>query len=232
MAKPFTTGTALTAYLLIAGLGAGLLGAPGAHAAFMGCRSDPIVILSNGVVLDLSAYIADDVSDVQSISYTLHAPQGVSVLRAISTDGAVGYREKFRFESDGEISGAAGVYTVEVKVQTRSENISVTATIAGGDAATLGITPEMVSLGATTFTPVDANDARKPGPKGSDGQGPKGPDGQGPKGTKGTKGPNAPAVLPATVTSALNAWAQSAPWAVTASATSTGDEELKAVISL
>ncbi len=220
MSIPFRTGAPCAACLLVAGLVAGLLGAADARAAFIGCRSDPLVILSNGVVLDLSANIVDDVTDVQSISYTLHAPKGVLLLRAISTDGPVGYREQFKFRADTKFSGTGGVYEVDVQVRTHAKNISVTATIAGGDAATLGITPDMVSAGAS-FKPVDANDARKPGPKDRRGHGPKGP-----------KGSNAPVVLPATVTSALNAWALSAAWTVTASATSTADRGLAASITL
>jgi hypothetical protein len=210
MPKSCTKSASVAAMLLTAGLGAGLLGASSAHAAFIGCRSDPIVILSNGVVIDLSANIADDVHDVQSITYVLHVPKGVSLLRSISTDGPVGYQEQFNFQPDSKLSGPAGVYQVELQVQTRSKHIGVTATIAGGDAGTLGITPGMVSPGATTFTPVDANDAGK----------------------HGGKGPSAPPSLPATVTSALNTWAQSAAWAMSTSATATTDQHLNAVISL
>ncbi len=196
--------------VLLAGLSAGSLGAHHAQAAFIGCRSDPIVILSNGVVLDLSANIADDVSDIKQISYVLQAPQGVTVLDAISTDGPVGYRENFQLQSSGKSGGQAGVYQVQVQVKAHSKDVSVTAVIAGGDADALGITPDMVSPGATSFTPVDADDAQKH--------------------TK--KGPSAPVVLPSTVIDSLNAWAQSAAWTTTASTTGTADKGLVAVISL
>ncbi|MGH2344088.1 MAG: hypothetical protein ACRDG4_02605, partial [Chloroflexota bacterium] len=186
MLKRLIIAGALAACLAAAGLSAYPLGGNSAQAGFMGCRSDPIVILSNGVVLDLSVSIADDVADVQQISYVLLVPQGVSLLRAISTDGAVGYRERFNFRSGGK-AGAAGMYQLQVQVHTRAKNVGVAAVIAGGDADSLGITPEMVSPGATSFTPVDMNDAQK----------------------HGRKGPSAPATLPSTVTDALNAWAQS-----------------------
>jgi hypothetical protein len=221
MLKPCSRNAPLAACLLIVGLGSGLPAASDARAAFIGCRSDPIVIFSNGVVLDLGANIADAVTDVQSIGYTLHAPRGVSLLRSISTDGPVGYRERFMFKADSRFSGTGAVYEVDVKVHTRAKNVRVTATIAGGDAAALGITPDMVTAGAGTFTPVDANDARKPDPKGPRGHDP-----------KGAKGSIALTVLPATVTMALNAWALSAPWAVTASATATIDKGLVAVVTL
>jgi hypothetical protein len=215
MAKSFKNRTALAACVLTAGLGAGLLGAHDTRAAFIGCRSDPIVILSNGVVLDLSADIVDDVSDVQQVNYVLHAPKGVSLLRSISTDGPVGYREHFNFQPDSKLSGTGGTYELDMQIQGRAKNISVTATIAGGDAAALGITPDMVTPGATSFVPVDANDAKGPGPKG-----PKGP----------AALPDAP--LPDTVISAIATWAQSAPWAVTASATSTAAKGLSATVTL
>jgi hypothetical protein len=88
-----------------------------------------IVILSNGGVLDLGANIADDVSDVRSITYVLHVPKGVSLLRSISTDGPVGYQERFNFQPDSKLSGPVGVYQVELQVQTRSKHIGMTATI-------------------------------------------------------------------------------------------------------
>ncbi len=44
-----------------------------AHAA-IGCRSDPIVTLPNGITVDLHVDIADTWSDVQHVDYVLHGP--------------------------------------------------------------------------------------------------------------------------------------------------------------
>ncbi len=188
---------ALTAGLLASGP----LAAPRAHAA-LGCRSDPIVILSNGVVLDLSATLDTDISDVKEIHYKLHGPKGVWVVRAISTDGTVQYKEGFEFHDDSHVDdhnpSSAVPYTVEVKVHTQSGHHTVWASIAGGYAPQLGITPDMVGLSAFAFSPStpqgDGKDAPKP-----------------PHDDKNQ------AALPDTVTAALASWASSAPWATSVS---------------
>jgi hypothetical protein len=210
MLRLFRKRNLLIAGMLVVGSATGLLGTTDTRAAFIGCRSDPIVVLSNGIVLDLSANIADDVSDIQSISYGLHVPTGVSLMRSVSTDGVVGYDEQFTVQPDSMLSGTAGIYTVEVQIQTGSANISATATIAAADADSLGITPGMVIPGAKSFAPVEANDKQK----------------------HGAKGPKLPAALPPTVISQVAAWAQTAAWAATASATDNIDQSLSATVTL
>ncbi len=189
---------ALTAGLLAGGP----LAANHAHAA-LGCRSDPIVVLSNGVVLDLSATIDTDVSDIKEIKYKLHGPKGVRVVAAISTDGVVQYKEGFEFHDDSHVDdhnpSSAVPYTVEVKVHTQSGHHTVWATVAGGYASQIGITPAMVGLSAFAFNPTapqgdGEQDAPKP-PHDDQNQ----------------------AALPATVTAALASWASSAPWATSVS---------------
>jgi hypothetical protein len=110
--------------LLAAGLLAGLLPAPAAHAAIGGCRSDPIVLLSNGDILDLSANIDDSATDVQQVTYTLHGPAGSSVIGVIPTSGVLGPKETFQYTADA----AAGSYGVETMVSTLTPNVGVTAT--------------------------------------------------------------------------------------------------------
>ena len=61
--------TLLGILLGVAVLSAGLLAlfsrmAPNTHAAISGCRSDPVVTLSNGVTLDLST-VVDDSSELR-----------------------------------------------------------------------------------------------------------------------------------------------------------------------
>jgi len=51
-----------------------------ARAKISGCRSDPVVLLSTGVAVDLSAAIDDAATDVQQVAYTVHAPVGTSVV--------------------------------------------------------------------------------------------------------------------------------------------------------
>ncbi len=192
--KPALWGSALFS----AGLLLNVLAAPHPAHAAVGCRADPIVILSNGVVLDLSASLDADVAQVQSIDYTLHGPKGVGVVRAISTDGVVQYKEKFSYKDDShgddKAASTATTYRIEVKVKTADGHHTGWVTIAGGYAVELGVTPAMVGLSAFQFNPStpqgeDAKDAPKPP---TDGQG-------------------APA-LPSTVTSALADWAGRAHW--------------------
>ncbi len=193
-----------------------------AHAA-VGCRSDPIVVLSNGVVLDLSATLDADVSQVQEIHYKLHGPHGLSVVRAISTDGAVRYKEHFEFKDDShgddKDANASGVATYRVEVTTKTADGHHTgwATIAGGYAADLGITPAMVGLTAFQF---DASVPQGDGGKSKDAPPPPHAD------------DNASA-LPDTVTTALATWASNATWhASMSSSPGQADKILAATIAL
>lgn len=203
---------ALGAGVFAAGLLASLLGAPHhAHAA-TGCRSDPIVVLSNGTVLDLSAAIGADVSTVAQIGYTLHAPAGSTIARVVSTDGDVQYNEQFTLRTDNP----AGCYTMQVQVAMRPLPVgtplpSVTGTLAGGAATTLGVTPQMVGLAAWTGTATATTKAPPPPPQGT----------------------TTLFTLPTTMSAWVITWAANAPWAVTAT-TPTGQsgQSLAASVTL
>ena len=107
---------------LVIPLGAGAFGG-NAQAAVGPCRSDPVVVLNNLKVLDLSAVIDDDQSDLQSVSYTLDLPAGVYPIVVVPTDGLVGQVEHFSYTNDGP----AGKYTETTEAYTGS-NVAVTAT--------------------------------------------------------------------------------------------------------
>src|SRR5438045_9690558 len=89
----------LGAALLSASLLAHSLMAPDTHAAISGCRSDPVVTLSNGVTLDLSTVVNDTTTDVQQVSYTLHAPIGTWVTSEVDTS-VLGPEDTFHFYAD------------------------------------------------------------------------------------------------------------------------------------
>lgn len=207
-------GSALAAGLLAGGS----LAVTPTHAA-VGCRSDPIVVLSNGVVLDLSATLDADIAQVQAIEYKLHGPKGVWVVRAISTDGAVQYKEKFAFNddshSDDKSASATTPYQVEVKVKATDGHHMGWATIAGGYATELGITPDLVGLAAFQFNPsAPQGDKAKNAPK------------------PPTDDKGAP-TLPSTVTSALADWAGHAHWRTSMSSPpGQADKVLTATIAL
>jgi len=176
---------------------AGSWGAYSANAA-VACRSDPIAILSNGVVLDFSATIDDTVADVEHIRYTLHAPRGARVVRELATDGLVGYKETFVFRNDSYFApgsvGPAGIYTVDILVTTRTKNRSLTLNLTGGYASALGIHPRMVGL--STFRSLVRS-------------------GYNPGASSPPRGPRAPLVLPLTVTDGLRNWTHHAVWFAT-----------------
>src|SRR5947209_2151585 len=60
----------------------------GAHAHTATCRTDPTIVLSNGVTVDLYEDIHDDPSDVTGIRYILIVPDGVT-MRSVSYSGPV-----------------------------------------------------------------------------------------------------------------------------------------------
>src|SRR5437764_13725068 len=120
--------TLLGILLGVAVLSAGLLAlfsrmAPNTHAAISGCRSDPVVILSNGNTLHLSTVINDTATDVQQVSYTLHAPVG-TWLTGVADTSVLDLKETLRFYADNP----PNTYRVASKVKTLTPRIRVTAT--------------------------------------------------------------------------------------------------------
>jgi hypothetical protein len=98
--------------------------APASHAAISGCRSDPVVILSNGNTLHLSAIINDTTTDVQQVSYTLHAPVGTWIT-GVSDTSVLDLKETLRFYADNP----PNTYSVASKVSALTPRIRVTTTM-------------------------------------------------------------------------------------------------------
>src|SRR5581483_9055553 len=65
-----------------------------------------------------------NVADVQSVTYTLNVPVGVSMVAQMNTDGLMGMKEHFQFSA----VGAAGAYSSSVLVQTRIPGHPIEAT--------------------------------------------------------------------------------------------------------
>ena len=112
----------LGAAVLSASLLTRSLVAPATHAAISGCRSDPVVTLSNGDALDLHATVEDAYSDVQQVSYTLHAPIGTWVTSEVDTS-VLGVKDSFHFYADEP----ANTYSAAAKVDTLTPQIAVVA---------------------------------------------------------------------------------------------------------
>jgi hypothetical protein len=63
-------------------------------AGLRACRGDPIVWLSNGAKVTITANIAADASQVKLITYTVHAPRSLSVRSVVYTGGALQDKER------------------------------------------------------------------------------------------------------------------------------------------
>lgn len=94
-----------------------------AYARLAVCRSDPLVLLSDGTVLDISADIGALLWDVQEVHYILHIPEGLHVVASVSTPNWPTTVERFDVFADNP----PGVYTSTTTVYTREENTPVTA---------------------------------------------------------------------------------------------------------
>jgi hypothetical protein len=108
-----------------------LLSGRNAQGAASACRTDPIVWLSDGHKVTLSANISADLSMVQQVAYTLHAPAGLTVTSIVHTAGGLGTKEVFYFYADQP----AKHYTTNTVVRS-SARVAVTAntsiTVQGG----------------------------------------------------------------------------------------------------
>jgi len=93
-----------------------------AFAARLRCRSDPVVVLSNGMILDISTDIGTLLWNVQEVHYTLHVPEGVSAILVVQTPTWITSRETFTLIDDL----APGQYETSAIAYTRSGNASVT----------------------------------------------------------------------------------------------------------
>jgi hypothetical protein len=110
--------------LLLLGLTFAAPLSPTTEAAVSGCRTDPIVILSDGTILDVTAEIGTSVSNVREIHYLIHGPRGVRLIASISTPtlGFTG-KETFTYRDDA----SSRQYITETIVQTTYDNVVVTA---------------------------------------------------------------------------------------------------------
>jgi len=93
-----------------------------AQARTLSCRSDPVVILSNGTVLDLSAEISTLLINVKEVHYVLHVPVGVSAIAWIHTPAWLTSQETFTIIADQP----PNTYLASATAMTRDGNATVT----------------------------------------------------------------------------------------------------------
>src|SRR5215211_7042642 len=87
---------------ILVGLGVLVLVLPShaAVAADAGCRSDPVVLLSNLTTLDVSADIGVFLTAVDTVDYIIHVPSGVDPILVLSTPSWPTTTERLQIYSD------------------------------------------------------------------------------------------------------------------------------------
>ena len=116
--------TILAAALTFVSLLAVAAGPGAAFAGLGGCRTDPVILLSNGRALQLAAEIDTNINNVQSVVYTVHAPIGTYPLLILYTDNPLRNVERVVFRADS----LPGRYSSETVVDTTQNNTEVAAT--------------------------------------------------------------------------------------------------------
>lgn len=113
---------------LLTGVITSILSADGVFAAYTTCKTDPVVVLSNGAQLTMIDDISDNAPDIQKASFVLHIPTGVSVT-SVTYDSTYGSLESFSWTADQK----PGYYRDETTVTTGTTGIQVqaTASVAG-----------------------------------------------------------------------------------------------------
>jgi hypothetical protein len=96
---------------------------PQAANARLQCRSDPLVVLSDGTVLDISADIGAHVWDVKRVQYTLYIPAGLKVVKQVSTPNWPTTTERFTIYATNPV----GKFRTDTLVRTREPNVPVVA---------------------------------------------------------------------------------------------------------
>jgi hypothetical protein len=111
----------ITLFLLVGGQ----LAPRSAEAALSSCRSDPVILLSNGGAIDVGAGISDNLSDVRSVRYIIHGPAGVFPLVYLNTDGLMGLKESFKYVADNSWN----TYDLYTTVYTGHAGVRVSANV-------------------------------------------------------------------------------------------------------
>jgi hypothetical protein len=96
-----------------------------AYTAALPCRSDPVVILSNGTIIDLSADVDAMLWDIASVHYTLHVPKGLRAILIVRTPNWPGTKEKFSVVADQ----APNTFDSTTTVFTKRPGVGVTANL-------------------------------------------------------------------------------------------------------
>lgn len=99
-----------------------------AQAAKFRCKSDPIVLLSDGTTVDVNADIGTAPWNVKSVTYTLRIPKGVRAIAVIPTPSWPTTVEKFTILS----GNPPKTYSSTMTVVTSDSNVGVSANMLVG----------------------------------------------------------------------------------------------------
>ncbi len=143
--------------VLAAGLLAGLLlgaSAPQAAHAALSSSTDPIVNLSNGVQVQITAALATSSSAVSTIAYTLHVPTGARVTKITYTGGGFTGKETVTVYADDAAHSydTATLVTLSTSSGVAHGSVAVSAKTAaqgaGGNVSTVATGVDGQSVGA------------------------------------------------------------------------------------
>ena len=95
-----------------------LLPTASASAALVRCRTDPIFLLSNGDVINVTVDISTDAANIRNIHYVLHVAAGVTVQRVTYTTLNLRLQETYQVVQDSPQK----TYTTTTVVTTRTSN--------------------------------------------------------------------------------------------------------------
>lgn len=117
------------AAILAAGLLTVGMGTIPASAGYVSCQTDPIVQLSNGTTIQLTATVFDAASDIQSVNYVLHVPAGVTVTDVSYGGDPLASLENLQVVPDNQNNN----YNAFTTVTTGASTVGVVATMVGFD---------------------------------------------------------------------------------------------------
>jgi hypothetical protein len=107
------------------------------------CRTDPVVLLSNGGVVIMKATINTAPSNLQNVTYTIHAPSGTTITHITYTGNAT--NETVNLVDDS----AAGTYdtVTDVSLASGTAGVSASTQVASlGSAAVTGSTSDHLTV--------------------------------------------------------------------------------------
>jgi hypothetical protein len=110
-------------------MGLGLLASPilsgSASAGLITCAIDPVLTLSDGTQLQISATVNDDPSDIQSVTYEVHGPKGTAMTGLSFPNDPLSYLESVTYVPDGP----APKYSARTTVTTGLSGVTVSASM-------------------------------------------------------------------------------------------------------